>query len=83
MDTSKPLDLLTVDEAMAELRIQKSTLYKLMNEGRVKALRLAGTDKVLIPRAELIGLLEVWTPRAVFAGPRRKAKQDEGNTTAE
>ncbi len=78
METNKPLDLLTVEEAMAELRVQVSTLYKAMNDGRIKALRVKGTDKVLIPRAELIGMLEEWKPR-----PGGRKPKDKTDTTAE
>jgi len=63
MTVEAPLDLLTIDEACAELRVDKSTLYKAMGDGRIKAQRVRGTDKVLIPRAELVGMLEPWVPR--------------------
>lgn len=75
MDTSKPLELLTIDEACAEIRIDKSTLYRAMGDGRLPAQRVAGTEKVLIFRADLLKMLEVWTPKA--KGFARAKKVDD------
>jgi len=63
MDTSKPLDLLTLDEACAELRIEKTTIYRMMGDGRLPAHRIKGTDKVVVRRADLAAMLEAWVPR--------------------
>jgi len=63
MDPNKPLNLLTIDEAAAELRVDKRTLYRFMNEGTLQARRLRSADKVLIDRADLIAMLEAWSPK--------------------
>jgi excisionase family DNA binding protein len=54
-DTS---DLLTVAEAMAELRCSESTVRRLIASGELPAVRLGTARLVRIPRAGLDALLE-------------------------
>jgi excisionase family DNA binding protein len=51
-------DLLTVEQAAAHLQVSPSSIRSYIREGRLKAFRVAGLRKVLIPRAELLALLE-------------------------
>jgi len=51
-------DLLTVEQAAAHLQLSTSSIRAYIREGRLKAFRVAGLRKVLIPRAELLALLE-------------------------
>jgi len=53
-----PQDLLTVEQAAAHLQVSPSSIRSYIREGRLKAFRVAGLRKVLIPRAELLALLE-------------------------
>lgn len=62
LDPNQPLTLLTVEEASQELRVNTRTLYGMLADGRIKAFRPRGTDRTLIPRQELINLLDAWTP---------------------
>lgn len=48
---------LTPKEAMAYLKVSKSTFYKLVREGRVTAYTLAGTDDKRYKQEELDALL--------------------------
>lgn len=40
MRNNKPIDILTLDELSAYLRISKSTLYKLVREGRIPSQKI-------------------------------------------
>jgi len=51
-------ELLTVEQAASYLQLSQSSIRSYIRQGRLKAFRIAGKRKVLIPRAELIGLLE-------------------------
>lgn len=51
-------DLLTVEQAAAYLQLSQSSIRSYIRQGMLKAFRIAGKRKVLIPRAELLGLLE-------------------------
>ena len=51
-------DLLTVEQAAAYLQVSQSSIRSYIRQGRLKAFRIAGKRKVLIPRTELLGLLE-------------------------
>jgi excisionase family DNA binding protein len=51
-------DLLTVEQAALHLQLSQSSIRSYIRQGRLKAFRVAGLRKVLIPRAELLGLLE-------------------------
>ncbi len=51
-------DLLTVEQAADYLQVSQSSIRSYIRQGRLKAFRIAGKRKVLIPRPELLGLLE-------------------------
>ena len=51
-------DLLTVEQAADYLQVSQSSIRSYIRQGRLKAFRIAGKRKVLIPRVELLGLLE-------------------------
>jgi excisionase family DNA binding protein len=51
-------DLLTVVQAAAYLQLSTSSIRGYIRQGKLKAFRIAGLRKVLIPRAELLTLLE-------------------------
>ncbi len=51
-------DLLTVEQAAEYLQLSQSSIRSYIRQGRLKAFRVAGKRKVLIPKAELLGLLE-------------------------
>lgn len=51
-------DLLTVEQAAAYLQLSQSSIRSYIRQGMLKAFRIAGKRKVLIPRTELLGLLE-------------------------
>lgn len=51
-------DLLTVEQAAAYLQLSSSSIRSYIREGKIKAFRIAGLRKVLIPRQELLALLE-------------------------
>ena len=51
-------DLLTVEQAAQYLQVSQSSIRSYIRQGMLKAYRLAGTRKVLIPRTELLSLLE-------------------------
>ncbi len=51
-------DLLTVEQAANYLQLSTSAIRSYIRQGKLKAFRVAGLRKVLIPRAELLALLE-------------------------
>ncbi len=51
-------DLLTVEQAADHLQLSQSSIRSYIREGKLKAFRVAGLRKVLIPRTELLLLLE-------------------------
>ena len=51
-------DLLTVEQAAQYLQISQSSIRSYIRQGMLKAFRIAGKRKVLIPRTELLALLE-------------------------
>ena len=55
---SESRDLMTVEQAASYLQLSQSSIRSYIRQGRLKAFRIAGKRKVLIPRAELLGLLE-------------------------
>jgi excisionase family DNA binding protein len=55
---SEPHDLLTVEQAAQYLQLSTSSIRSYIRHGKLKAFRVAGLRKVLIPRAELLNLLE-------------------------
>ena len=65
---SEAKDLLTVEQAAQYLQVSQSSIRSYIRQGRLKAFRIAGKRKVLIPRHELLLLLEPARPEE-FAGP--------------
>ena len=65
-------DLLTVEQAAAYLQLSQSSIRSYIRQGKLKAFRVAGKRKVLIPRDELLKLLE----------PARGEVVDEDETNA-
>lgn len=55
---AEELDLLTVDQAAQYLQLSSSSIRSYIRQGRLKAFRIAGLRKVLIPRQELLRLLQ-------------------------
>ena len=51
-------DLLTVEQAAAHLQVSQSSIRSYIRQGKLKAFRIAGLRKVLIPWSELLRLLE-------------------------
>ena len=51
-------DLLTVEQAAGYLQLSQSSIRSYIRQGKLKAFRVAGKRKVLIPRDELLKLLE-------------------------
>jgi excisionase family DNA binding protein len=58
---SVPHDLLTVEQAAQYLQLSTSSIHTCIRQGKLKAFRIAGLRKVLIPRVELLTLLEPTT----------------------
>ena len=57
METSTR-ELLTVEQAAAYLQLSQSSIRSYIRQGKLNAFRVAGKRKVLIPRVELLKLLE-------------------------
>ena len=51
-------DLLTVEQAANYLHLSTSSIRSYIRQGELKAFRIAGLRKVLIPRTALLALLE-------------------------
>src|SRR5918912_611575 len=51
-------DLLTVEQVANYLQLSQSSIRSYIRQGKLKAFRVAGKRKVLIPRDELLKLLE-------------------------
>lgn len=51
-------NLLTVEQAADYLQLSQSSIRSYIRQGKLKAFRVAGKRKVLIPREELLKLLE-------------------------
>ena len=51
-------ELLTVEQAADYLQVSQSSIRSYIRQGMLKAYRIAGKRKVLIPRQELLLLLE-------------------------
>ena len=58
-------DLLTVEQAAQYLQISQSSIRSYIRQGMLKAFRIAGKRKVLIPRPALLDLLEPARPEDV------------------
>lgn len=68
--TSTP-DLLTVNEAAAFLRKDRSTIYRFIKEGKITGYRIMGNGYMLFKRDELLSLL-------VPVEPGTSSEKDEG-----
>ena len=55
---SEARDLLTVEQAAEYLQLSQSSIRSYIRQGKLNAFRIAGKRKVLIPRTELLKLLE-------------------------
>jgi len=55
---SESRDLLTVEQAAQYLQLSQSSIRSYIRQGKLNAFRIAGKRKVLIPRVELLKLLE-------------------------
>lgn len=55
---SETRDLLTVEQAASYLQLSQSSIRSYIRQGKLNAFRIAGKRKVLIPRTELLKLLE-------------------------
>jgi excisionase family DNA binding protein len=55
---SETHDLLTVEQAAQYLQLSTSSIRSYIRQGTLKAFRVAGLRKVLIPRTELLTLLQ-------------------------
>ena len=65
-DTGSPdRELLTVEQAAQYLQLSASSIRAYIREGKLKAFRIAGLRKVLIPRTELLLLLEPTDSRQI------------------
>ncbi|MDR3710539.1 MAG: helix-turn-helix domain-containing protein [Capsulimonadaceae bacterium] len=51
-------ELLTVEQAAEYLQLSQSSIRSYIRQGKLNAFRVAGKRKVLIPRTELLKLLE-------------------------
>jgi excisionase family DNA binding protein len=71
-------DLLTVEQAANYLQLSQSSIRSYIRQGKLKAFRIAGKRKVLIPRDELLKLLE--PARGDFFGD--DGTDDAGNGAA-
>ena len=58
MDAAESRDLLTVEQAANYLQLSQSSIRSYIRQGKLNAFRVAGKRKVLIPRDELLKLLE-------------------------
>ena len=57
-------ELLTIDEAAALLRKGRSTMYRYLKEGKIRAYQVAGAGRMLFKREELLALLVPVEPGA-------------------
>jgi len=58
MDEIDAKELLTVEQAAQFLQLSQSSIRTYIRQGKLKAYRVAGSRRVLIPKAQLIALLE-------------------------
>jgi excisionase family DNA binding protein len=50
-------NLLTIAEAVSLLKISKSSIYNMVNDGRLKCVKLPGVRRVFIRRSDLEALI--------------------------
>jgi excisionase family DNA binding protein len=63
-------DLLTVEQAANFLQLSQSSIRSYIRQGKLKAFRIGGLRKVLIPKDELLKLLE---PARAEIAPKESA----------
>lgn len=61
------LGLLSIDEVVAELKLNRRTVDRMIEDGRLPAVRLAGVDRVYVRRQDILD-------RLVPVVPKTKAK---------
>lgn len=76
-------DLLTVEQAAQYLQISQSSIRSYIRQGMLKAFRIAGKRKVLIPRTELLALLEPARASASVGMPDSDGADGSDATVAE
>lgn len=75
----EPRELLTVEQAAQYLQVSQSSIRSYIRQGRLKAFRIAGKRKVLIPRTELLLLLEPARPEDVDSPEVQEDEDTETN----
>ena len=75
---SETRDLLTVDQAAQYLQLSQSSIRSYIRQGKLNAFRIAGKRKVLIPRTELLKLLEPARAHEVEQEIAQDQRQTEG-----
>ena len=55
-------DLFTIEQAAQYLKVRQSSIRSYIRQGKMNAYRVAGKRKVLIPKPELLRLLEPARP---------------------
>jgi excisionase family DNA binding protein len=76
-------ELLTVEQAAQYLQISQSSIRSYIRQGMLKAFRIAGKRKVLIPRAELLALLEPARNNGLQPGKDGVGEDGSGEPSAE
>jgi excisionase family DNA binding protein len=76
-------DQLTVEQAAQYLQISQSSIRSYIRQGMLKAFRIAGKRKVLIPRTELLALLEPARASAVVSLPDGDGVEGSDGAVAE
>ena len=72
--------MLTVEQAAQYLQLSQSSIRSYIRQGKLNAFRIAGKRKVLIPRTELLKLLEPARAHEVAQDLGRGAGMpDDGN----
>ena len=75
---SESRDLLTVEQAAQYLQLSQSSIRSYIRQGKLNAFRIAGKRKVLIPRTELLKLLEPARAHEVEQALDVDPHQDDG-----
>lgn len=74
MDDIGTKDLLTVEQAAQFLQLSQSSIRSYIRQNKLKAFRVAGSRRLLIPKAELLALLK---PANSSSSPRKAKSTDE------
>lgn len=80
---SESRDLLTVEQAAQYLQLSQSSIRSYIRQGKLNAFRIAGKRKVLIPRTELLKLLEPARAHEVETLLGKDAEDDAPEPSAE